>query len=181
MPRLELTPPGPEDVETIFSKWAQDPEVTKYLSWRTAESRTDLLPYIQRCLQGWADQKEFTWLVVEAGPKAIIGSVSVRVSGHRAEMGYVLQAASWGRGYIKEVVNALVGHCFRIAAIYRVSAVCDIENARSARVLEKAGLQREGLLRGWTIHPQTGGIPRDCWSYSIVRPELETLSPSSDI
>ena len=38
-----------------------------------------------------------------------------------------------------------------------------------ARVLEKAGLQREGLLRRWMLHPNVSDRPRDCYCYSKVR------------
>ena len=45
----------------------------------------------------------------------------------------------------------------------------DEENFASARVLEKAGMQREGILRRWSLHPNISSVPRDCWSFAIVR------------
>src|SRR5439155_20109245 len=36
---------------------------------------------------------------------------------------------------------------------FRVWAVCETANLASARVLEKAGLEREGILRRWLVHP----------------------------
>jgi hypothetical protein len=35
--------------------------------------------------------------------------------------------------------------------------------------MEKAGLQREGLLQRWGMHPNMGDAPRDCFSYAKVR------------
>ena len=52
---------------------------------------------------------------------------------------------------------------------WRIGAVCDVENRASARVMEKAGLEREGILRRWIIHPNVGFEPRDCFSYAMVR------------
>lgn len=40
---------------------------------------------------------------------------------------------------------------------------------KSARVMEKAGLVREGILRRWLIHPNISGYPRDCYSYAVAR------------
>jgi ribosomal-protein-alanine N-acetyltransferase len=39
----------------------------------------------------------------------------------------------------------------------------------SARVLEKSGFIREGLLRRWLLHPSISDEPRDCYSYARVR------------
>lgn len=53
--------------------------------------------------------------------------------------------------------------------IFGVWAVCDIENRGSARVLEKSGFQREGILRRWIMHPNVSSKPRDCYMYARVR------------
>jgi len=53
--------------------------------------------------------------------------------------------------------------------IFRISAVCDTENTASARVMEKSGLHREGLLRRWLVHPNISTEPRDCFIYARTR------------
>ena len=53
--------------------------------------------------------------------------------------------------------------------LFRVWATCDVENAASAGVLERAGMQREGILRRWTVHPSLGDEPRDCFCYAVVK------------
>jgi RimJ/RimL family protein N-acetyltransferase len=68
-----------------------------------------------------------------------------------------------------EAVKRLIATAFEDAAVYRVWAVCDVDNLASARVMEKSGMQREGLLRRWSIHPTIGAEPRDSFCYSIVR------------
>jgi [ribosomal protein S5]-alanine N-acetyltransferase len=54
-------------------------------------------------------------------------------------------------------------------AIFRIGSVCDVDNIGSARVMEKSGLVREGLLRRWLIHPNISPEPRDCFLYALVR------------
>jgi RimJ/RimL family protein N-acetyltransferase len=51
----------------------------------------------------------------------------------------------------------------------RIGAVCDVDNIGSARVLEKSGFVREGLLLRWLVHPNISDEPRDCYSYARVR------------
>jgi RimJ/RimL family protein N-acetyltransferase len=53
--------------------------------------------------------------------------------------------------------------------IYRVWATCDVENVASARLLERVGMQREGVLHRWLLHPNVSNTPRDCFCYAIVK------------
>ena len=53
--------------------------------------------------------------------------------------------------------------------VWRIGAVCDVENRASARVMEKAGLTREGVLRRWLVHPNVSDEPRDCFSFARTR------------
>jgi [ribosomal protein S5]-alanine N-acetyltransferase len=68
-----------------------------------------------------------------------------------------------------EALTEVVSWALQQPSIFRIGAVCDVENIASARVMEKAGLLREGLLRRWLVHPNVGDDPRDCWSYARVR------------
>ena len=54
-------------------------------------------------------------------------------------------------------------------SIFRIGAVCDVDNIGSARVLEKSGFVREGVLQRWLVHPNVSGEPRDCYSYGRAR------------
>jgi RimJ/RimL family protein N-acetyltransferase len=68
-----------------------------------------------------------------------------------------------------EAARAVVDWALGQPGIYRVWAVCDVENAASTRVLEKVGMQREGVLRRWIIHPGVDAVPRDCYCYAIIK------------
>ena len=68
-----------------------------------------------------------------------------------------------------EAITAVAGWAFSDPSVFRVWAVCDVENRASARVLEKAGFLREGVLKKWSLHPNISAIPRDCYSYSQTR------------
>jgi len=54
-------------------------------------------------------------------------------------------------------------------SIWRIGAGCNVENRAFAHVMEKAGLNREDILRRWTIHPNVGSEPRGCFSHAMVR------------
>jgi RimJ/RimL family protein N-acetyltransferase len=52
--------------------------------------------------------------------------------------------------------------------IFRASALCDVDNAASARVMEKAGMSFEGILHRYSIQPNISVEPRDCRVYARV-------------
>ena len=67
------------------------------------------------------------------------------------------------------VLTEVVNWALSQPSIFCIGAVCDVENIGSARVMEKAGLVREGLLRRWLMHPNISDEPRDCFSYARAR------------
>ena len=64
-----------------------------------------------------------------------------------ADIGYEIASAQWGHGYATEAVEALLAFGFQTLQLQRVWAFCLDENTASWRVMERAGLRREGLLR----------------------------------
>jgi Acetyltransferase (GNAT) domain/Aldehyde dehydrogenase family len=88
---------------------------------------------------------------------------------HRLDCGYVLARPWWRQGLVTEVLTEVTVWALRQPSVFRIGAVCDFENIGSARVLEKSGFIREGLLRRWLLHPNISDEPRDCYSYARVR------------
>jgi len=95
--------------------------------------------------------------------------IEIRPNGHRADFGFVLARAYWGKGLMPEAISALVKITLAQPSIYRMEATCDFDNKASARALEKAGLSREGLLRRYIIHPNISPEPRDSLLYAITK------------
>ncbi len=84
----------------------------------------------------------------------------------QADIGYMLAPRHWGHGYGTELARALVDFGLGDLGLRRLSAIVAIENERSRRVLEKAGLRWEGLLRR---HVRAGGRSWDCHHYVLDR------------
>lgn len=167
--RLVLRPPVLDDADAIFRKYAQDPEVTKYLVWRPHESIVATRAFIRRCIRCRKDGTAFPWVVARQHDDELAGMLELRIDGFRADLGYVIAQKYWGNGYATEVTKAMVEWALLQQGIYRVWATCDIENLASARVLEKAGMQREGILRRYILHPNISDEPRDSYCYSLVK------------
>jgi RimJ/RimL family protein N-acetyltransferase len=90
------------------------------------------------------------------------------VERYSAEIGYWLGEQYWGRGIVADALSLVTAYAFRECGMLRLFALPFADNARSIRVLEKAGYQREGILRSSSVK---FGKPRDQALYAKVNPD----------
>ncbi|MEP6622348.1 MAG: GNAT family N-acetyltransferase [bacterium] len=90
-------------------------------------------------------------LAICLGPAGdtLVGAVSLQLSlpHSHGELGYWIGAASWGRGYATEAARAVTAYAFTTLALHRVQGRHFTRNAASGQVLQKLGMQFEGLHR----------------------------------
>jgi RimJ/RimL family protein N-acetyltransferase len=166
-PRLRLRIPRESDADAIFAGYARDPEVSRYMTWRPHETVADSRAFLSTVLQSWQlGVGERSWAIERRDEGDVIGMLGVRAH-HGTCLGYVLARPHWGRGYMTEAARAVVA--LALTESWRVWAFCDVDNVGSARVMEKAGMSFEGVLRRYSCHPNLGPEPRDCRVYSTVR------------
>jgi Acetyltransferase (GNAT) domain len=79
----------------------------------------------------------------------------------KAELGYCLARQWWGRKIMSEVVPLLLDTLQRDPAVYRIWAVCHVDNIGSARLLERSGLSLEGRLARYGMFPNLTAEPQD--------------------
>jgi ribosomal-protein-alanine N-acetyltransferase len=169
-PRLRLRAPVVGDAGAIFAAYTQDAQVARYTSWSPHRSLDETRKFLEEyCEAGRKAGTVFSWLItrVEGGHAA--GMIDFRLSGCRAEVGYVLAQRYWGRGLMTEAAGAVVGWVIAQPEIYRVWATVDLDNVASQRVLEKVGMAREVVLRRWMVFPNLGPLPRDVWSFARIK------------
>lgn len=169
-PRYLLRRVRPGDAQPVFDSYAQDPDVTRYLGWVPHESVADTAAFLHAAAAQWDQGTGFPLVAFDrTAPGKLIGMFHPHSGGHRVTYGYVLRKSVWGRGAASEILRALVAHALAHPAIFRAEAFCDVENRASARVMEKAGMTREGILRSYFRHPNIADTPRDCVLYSKTR------------
>ncbi len=167
--RLLLRKPCLDDVPAIFNGWAQDLEVTRYLTWRPHRSVEDTERFVKSCLSAWETQIRFPYMITFKESGEVISMIDPHIQPPQMGIGYGLARAHWGKGYMPEATSAMIDWAFRQPSLSRVYATTDVDNIASQRVLEKVGMQREGLLRKYIIHPNISDIPRDSYIYAIVK------------
>jgi ribosomal-protein-alanine N-acetyltransferase len=86
------------------------------------------------------------------------------------EIGYTLARTYWGQGFNVEAGRLVLQYGFNEMALRRIQAVCDIDNRRSFRTMEKLGMTRERMLPGVLT---ATGRRADRFVYSILRREWD--------
>jgi len=84
------------------------------------------------------------------------------------EIGFALVPQERGKGYCTEAMKIMVDYLFLTHDAVRVQAITDMRNIAAQKVIEKAGLKNEGLMRKCLF---TRGGWRDGYLYSILQEE----------
>jgi [ribosomal protein S5]-alanine N-acetyltransferase len=173
-PRLVVRPVQPADAPAHFA-YASDPEVARHVRWDAFTALAQSEAWAQEgAASAAAGHLRPLGIALAHGP--LIGHLALHWSGpekHILELGYVLGRAHWGQGYAVEAASALLGWALRERGVLRLQARCFTENPASARVLEKLGFVREGLLRGRGIK---AGQLVDQYVYGLVATDAAARS-----
>ena len=167
--RLLLRKPRVTNAALMFTAYAQDPAVTRYLMWRPHGNIAEAHAVIDRFLIEWERQEGFCWFLFTNDNGEMMGSIAARPEIDRFNLGFLLARPHWGNGYMPEAIVAVIEWAFTEPWVSRVSAACDMENHASARALEKAGFVRQRILHEFSVHPNISPVPRDCFEYAITR------------
>jgi ribosomal-protein-alanine N-acetyltransferase len=155
-----------EDAAGVFA-YASNAETAKYMTFRTAASLNDVTPYLESIQEPMNLDREFHWAMHHADMGTMMGIISARRI-HGLELGYCLNQDNWGHGYMAEAANAIIKWAQVNEPVQRIWATCDIENDKSAALLRKIGMEEEGVLRKWALHPNLSATPRDCRVFSLL-------------
>lgn len=165
--RLRLRRISPADRDAVHA-YATDPDVARFMTFPGDQSLDDITRFIERVQVPMDAGNEINWVIERKNTPGVIGGLRLSESPHGLEMGYILHRDHWGNGYVPEAARAAITWAFG-NGFWRVWATCDVDNLKSAIVLQKVGMTYEGVLRRWTKHPNISDRPRDCKVYSIVR------------
>jgi len=155
-----------EDALDVFV-YASKPEVTLHLEWGPHRTPWDSGSYVRRCMVD--DPRLCTFAIEHLELQRVIGAMDLRVVSRLrriGEIGYTLSPSFWGQGYNVEAGRLLFDYAFGERGLRRLVAVCDTDNHRSYRTMEKLGMTRECLLERARIR---NGLPVDRYRYSILR------------
>jgi RimJ/RimL family protein N-acetyltransferase len=174
-PRLLLREPLPGDELAAFQQWAQDIDVLRWLGWRPHSDVEQTRRQLAWDSARWLKRSACTWMLVPADtsgrPVGQVQLIPQQLDGpaHHWRLGFLLARSHQRQGLMHEALRAVIDHALAQPQVWRVDALCDVENAASARLLAGLGLQREGRLACCLVHPNAGAEPRDVWMFAAVK------------
>lgn len=132
---------------------------------------------IRRYRQEIAAGTGFPFFICDRQSNAIFGGITLgnvrRGVSQSGQIGYWIGARYNGRGIMSEALTLVCGHAFDTLGLHRLEAACIPGNARSIRILEKAGFEREGYLRSYL---KINGVWRDHVLFGRVNPRHEEVA-----
>ena len=139
-----------EDAENMFYNWANDPEVTKYLTWPAHENVEVTESIVKDWVSKYDDKEFYQWAIELNDLEQPIGSISaVKIDNkiESVEIGYCIGQKFWHKGYATEALTEIIRFFIAEVGAGRVCARHDSNNPNSGKVMAAAGMEYEGTLR----------------------------------
>jgi len=169
-PRVVLRWISEDDIDSLYEIFSNR-HVMRYWSSEPLADREAAADLQREIADGNENETMFKWGLALRDSNTVIGTTTLfnlNLDNGRAELGYAMSHAHWGKGYMNEALKALVSHAFEAMDLRRLEADVDPRNAASIRVLEKLGFQREGFLRErWHVN----GEIQDAFFYGLLKRE----------
>ena len=131
----------------------------------------------QQEAQVWVDRQRgrlaegagFSFAIAEAETDRAVGGIGLwlaPIAAGRATAGYSVTPSARGRGIAAAALTALTSFAWSVPALHRIELYIEPWNVGSIKTAERAGYEREGLLRS---HQEIGGRRRDMLLYAVIR------------
>lgn len=154
---------------TMVQELSTDPYVPLIGSLPPNASRQEARDYIDRQRGRLAEGVGYSFAIAEAETNRAVGGIGLWLAGlahGRATAGYSVTPSARGRGVAVAALMALTSFGWSIGALHRIELYIEPWNLASVRTAERAGYEREGLLRS---HQEIGGRRRDMLLYATIR------------
>ena len=148
-PRLKLRPLTMRDEKDMY-RYASDPAVSRYVLWDTHESPRQTRAHLRAAIRQYRAGDPASFAIERRSDGRLIGTIGfmwINCDHRSTEVGYSLARDCWNQGYATEALTAVLHFGFAKLRLNRIEAQHDVDNVASGRVMEKCGMQREGILR----------------------------------
>lgn len=153
------------DIDTIREA-SSDPHIPLITTVPAAFTEDAGRHFIERQWSRAEHGTGYSFAIADAGNDRAAGQVGLwlkNITEGRASVGYWVAGSARGRGAAFFAVQTLAQWAHRELAVPRLELYVEPWNKASIRTAEKAGFQREGLLRSWQ---DVGGTRKDMYMYS---------------
>ena len=162
-----------DDAQILHQYWS-DTDVTKYFSlepFKTVEETLDMIALLNSMPE---NNQGIRWAITRAKDGKVLGTCGFhnqKPEHFRAEIGYELGKAYWGKGIIDEAIAGILDYGFTCKDYNRIEAFVNYGNDKSTRLLERMGFKLDGMLREYEFNR---GKFDNQYCYSLLKSEWQS-------
>ena len=163
---ITLRPLREEDINLIYQA-CQDPTISSFTRVPYPYDREMAEEFVRGCDISYRSRQGIVFAIEVGGSFAgTIGLHGIQLSDHCAEIGYWIEQSHRGKGLCTSAVRTLLDFSLKVMEFRRIEGMADYNNLASQRVMERAGMVRDALLRNRVTKPNGDQI--DMVLFSIV-------------
>lgn len=162
------------DVEEVFKNWANDEEVTRYLTWKPHGNLNVTKVLLNQWILDYEISNTYNWAIELKNTGDVIGGigiVNIDEENLSCEIGYCLSKKYWGLGIMSEALKSVINYLFSQVKFNRIVAKHHTDNIASGKVMIKCKMSYEGTLR--EVRKGHNGEFISLTVYSILNSEYE--------
>lgn len=170
--RIILQPFKVSDAFFMFRNWANDPDVTRYMTWFPHENMQVTESVISSWVSDYSKPNFYQWAILLRQidePIGSIGVVEMDEDAKSCELGYCIGKPFWHQGYTSEAVSHVIKFLFEQVKFEKITARHDVRNPNSGAVMMKCGMKY--VTTRINIGQTKEGEPLSCAYYEISREE----------
>ncbi len=154
--RLNLRQPTEADITPLF-RICQDEEVMRFYGHEPFTEEKQVKADIERHHRIRRNNTGLRWIISMKENQAVVGDIGFNgydKKHKKTEVGFKLAREHWRKGIMSEALCAVLSYIYQETDINRTEALVDTKNPGSFLLLEKAGFQREGILRDYELESE---------------------------
>ncbi len=170
--RLLLRKITPDDAEDMY-EYARSAQVTQYLLWDPHPDLNFTRRYLLHVQEQYRLGNYYDWAIELRADHRMIGTcgfAAIDTDNNCAEVGYVINPQYRGRGIAPEALEQVLTFGFDNLHLHRIHARYLVGNDASRKVMDKCGLQFEGIAAGAIL---LRGNYRDVGTCAILRNDFQ--------
>jgi RimJ/RimL family protein N-acetyltransferase len=141
----------------------------------TPYSEQDAREFLEHAEKGWEEGTSFGFAITERKNERTVGSIGVTLDGAVGEIGYLVFSGYRRRGIGERALRLVSRWALQELGLARLQLSVMVGNTASARLAEKAGFKREGILRAWM---DNRGARADVIMHSLLPGDIDRRSDS---
>ncbi len=167
-----------EDVNDMYDYYS-NPDMMRFTRTDIHKDKEDTLNRIRNLSSSFTNKKGIAWAIEALETGKVIGDIGlffISPDSKKAGIGFNISPEFWNKGYCTEALILALNYALLELGVIRVEATSKIDNIGSIRVMEKAGMICEGILRQYSYK---NGYYHDVKIFSKIRSDMNPPSLDS--